>query len=449
MNNFPTEVKEKLNSLIDTLSDISWLYSTDPKRNFTRKGKLSFADTMKLIIAMEGGTVNEEIMEFFNYNLDTTPSQSAFNQQRSHIKFEAFQQLFQDFVAAYPSKKIYNGYTILACDGSHVVYATDPNNIDDYVKPVKPGDKGYNQLHLNALYDIINRTFVDAIIQPGVKQDEHLALHEMIERFETDDPSHTIITADRGYESYNFIAQLLQKNLRFVLRAKDFTSCRSILSSFTDEYPDTDEFDVRIKRFISRSKAKSIINNSEIYKYIKPSRNFKYLSLGDHPSIYFVEFRVVRIKLSDGNYECLITNLPEWEFTPEKLKEIYHLRWSVETAFRHLKYAVGMMNFHAKKVAYVKQEIFAKLIVYNFSEIIASQATVSKNAKKKNKHNYKLNYSMAARICHKFLKHSANTPPPDVIGWIQRFLSIDKNYERSFPRSLRGIGAVSFFYRVA
>ena len=56
---------------------------------------------------------------------------------------------------------------------------------------------------------------------------------------------------------------------------------------------------------------------------------------------------------------------------------------------------------------------------------------------------------MAAKICHKFLKSPVNVNPPDVIGWIQRFLSVDKDYERSFPRSLRGIGAVSFFYRVA
>lgn len=449
MNNFPTEVKDKLYSLIDTLSDASWLYCTNPGHNFTRKGKLSFADTMKLIIAMEGGTVNEEIMEFFQYNLDRSPSQSAFNQQRSHIKFEAFQQLFLDFASAYPGKKTYKGYSILACDGSHVVYATNPDNINDYVRPRKSGEKGYNQLHLNALYDIINRTYVDAIIQPGVKQDEHLALHQMIEHYEPEDPSHTIITADRGYESYNFIAQLLEKELRFVLRAKDIHSTNSILSSFLEEYPNSDEFDVRIRRYISRSKSKTILDNPKLYKYIKPSKNFRYLSLGDRPSLYYIEFRVVRIKLSEGNYECLITNLPEWEFPPNALKELYHMRWDVETSFRQLKYSVGMMNFHAKKVEYIKQEIYAKLIVYNFSEIIASQATVSKNSKKKNKHNYKLNYSMAAKICHKFLKSPVNVNPPDVIGWIQRFLSVDKDYERSFPRSLRGIGAVSFFYRVA
>jgi len=125
------------------------------------------------------------------------------------------------------------------------------------------------------------------------------------------------------------------------------------------------------------------------------------------------------------------------------------MRWDLESAFRQLKYAVGMMNFHAKKVEYVKQEIFAKLIVYNFSKIIASHASISKNYQKKNKHNYKLNYSMAAKICHRFLKFSAATPPPDVIGWIQRFLSVDKDGDRTFPRNLRGIGAVSFHYRVA
>jgi hypothetical protein len=162
-----------------------------------------------------------------------------------------------------------------------------------------------------------------------------------------------------------------------------------------------------------------------------------------------MDFRVVRVKITADSYECLITNLPEWAFPPSHLKEIYHMRRGVESAFRQLKYAVGMMNFHAKKVEYIKQKIFAKLIVYNFSEIIAAQASISKNAHKKNKHNYKLNYSMSSKIFHRLLKSFADTPPPDVIGWIQRFLSIDKDENRTFPRNLRGIGAVSFHYRVA
>lgn len=450
MNNYPTLVKENLYSLIDDISNVSWLYCTNPGHDFTRDRKLNFATTMKLIIAMEGGTVSEEMMEFFNYDL-ASPTPSAFNQQRAHIRSDAFYQLFSNFASAYPGTKYLDNYQILACDGSNVVYATNPNNTEDFVKPRKEGDKGYNRLHLNALYDIINRTYIDALIQPGVNENEHLALHSMLEHFDPEDPAHVILTVDRGYESYNLIAQLQRKNMRFVIRAKDFTSPKCILSSFKDEYPDTPEFDIEIKRFITRSRNKVQMTQPSVYLEHKADKTFDYASAHatGKDRLCFISFRVVRIKLSDGNYECIITNLPAYEFPPDRIKEIYHMRWGIETSFRQLKYAVGMQSFHAKKVEYVKQEIFAKLIVYNFSEIIAAQASISKNKKKNYKHQYKLNYSMAAKICHKFLKIPANTTPPDIIGWIERNLSVCKEESRNFPRNLRGIGAVSFSYRIA
>ena len=97
----------------------------------------------------------------------------------------------------------------------------------------------------------------------------------------------------------------------------------------------------------------------------------------------------------------------------------------------------------------IKQEIFAKLTLYNFSAFITNQASASKNKKKRNKHDYKINFSMAAKICHKFLKMSKTLPVPDVIAWIERNLRVDKTGERHFIRNLRGIGACSFLYRVA
>ena len=148
-------------------------------------------------------------------------------------------------------------------------------------------------------------------------------------------------------------------------------------------------------------------------------------------------------------YECLITNLPAWEFPKEKLKEIYHLRWGIETAFCQLKYSVSMAAFHAKKVEYIKQEIYARLILFNFSKSVSSHASVSKNKRKKYKHAYKINFNMAVHICRLFLKRSCDMHPLDVIGWIQQYLRVEKEPGRSFLRNLRGIGAVSFFYRLS
>lgn len=53
----------------------------------------------------------------------------------------------------------------------------------------------------------------------------------------------------------------------------------------------------------------------------------------------------------------LLTNLSKDEFTPEKLKEIYVMRWGVETSFRNLKYIIGMLKFHSKKASSFSRNI--------------------------------------------------------------------------------------------
>ena len=448
MNNFPSEVKQTLDNIINDIANVAWLYSSRPGHAFTRTGKLGFAKTMELVIAMEGGTLSDEIMEYFNYDLNS-PTPSAFVQQRSMLKLEAFQYLFKEFTNHYHSPKYKNGYSILAADGTKVVYATNPANVDDYVKPDKEGERGYNHLHLNAFYDIVTGCYVDAIIQHGIRQDEREALHTMIDNYDAPDPLHTIITVDRGYESFDLIGHMLDKNLRFVMRVKDYTVFSSLLTNLTDSFPDRDEFDVNIKRFVtrSRSKIKQSLDPS-IYLYIRPQKNFRSLP-PESNDLYYMNIRVTRIKLSDGSYECLVSNLPMSEFTAEELKDIYHARWKIETSFRYLKYAVGMTNFHSRKLEFVKQEIFAKLTLYNFSAFITNQASASKCKKKGNKHNYKINFSMAAKICHRFLKNTNTSSVIDVIAWIERNLSVDKAEERHFVRNLRGIGACSFLYRVA
>lgn len=42
---------------------------------------------------------------------------------------------------------------------------------------------------------------------------------------------------------------------------------------------------------------------------------------------YKLSFRIVRFEMSDGSYECIVTNLPAGEFPPERIKEIYFTRW--------------------------------------------------------------------------------------------------------------------------
>ena len=131
MNDYPSNVKQKLNSTISDMSEHHWLFSNNPGHNFMRQhqGKLSFYDTMRLIIGMGKGTTNDEIMDYFDMVPDLIPSQSAFNQRRSQISLSAFEYLFSEFSSSFPATtNKFKDHCILACDGCHVVYTT----IDNY-----------------------------------------------------------------------------------------------------------------------------------------------------------------------------------------------------------------------------------------------------------------------------------------------------------------------------
>ena len=159
-------------------------------------------------------------------------------------------------------------------------------------------------------------------------------------------------------------------------------------------------------------------------------------------NIYPISFRVVRFKLDDSSYECIITNLDRNEFSVEEIKELYHMRWGVETSFRELKYAIGLLAFHSKKAEFVKQEIYARLILYNFCEIITISVIVTK---KDRKYEYQLNFTRAIHICRYFLNY-LNESPPDVETLISKEL-LPVRPGRKDPRKVRFRSPVHFNYR--
>ena len=56
-------------------------------------------------------------------------------------------------------------------DGSDLNIARNPKDADTYFQSL-PTDKGFNQLHLNALYDLCEKRYTDAVIQPARKKNE-------------------------------------------------------------------------------------------------------------------------------------------------------------------------------------------------------------------------------------------------------------------------------------
>ena len=156
--------------------------------------------------------------------------------------------------------------------------------------------------------------------------------------------------------------------------------------------------------------------------------------------------RILRFPVSESAYEYIITNLPTEEFSLDDIKELYYMRWGIETSFRELKYAIGLTHFHSRKLDYIKQEIWARLILYNFCEAITTR-TVTKQSNRQRKHFYQLNYTRAIHICRFFLSIRKEAPP-DVEFLISREL-LPVRPGRSDPRKVKFQSVVSFLYRVA
>ena len=166
------------------------------------------------------------------------------------------------------------------------------------------------------------------------------------------------------------IAHLIQKGMYFVIRMKDINS-NGILSAY--DLPDS-EFDTYIRTTLTRRHTKETLGNPDTYTILQPSTDFDFL---DEDCMYYdIEFRIVRILLDNGTYICIATNLPEEEFPLEEIKKLYQMRWSEETSFRELKYTIGLINWHSSKYDGILQEINARMILYNFCELVTAHAVV-------------------------------------------------------------------------
>ena len=65
----------------------------------------------------------------------------------------------------------------------------------------------------------------------------------------------------------------------------------------------------------------------------------------DFPSPYPMKLRIFRFLLDNGEFETIAISLPH-SFSLDDIRELYHLRWGIETSFRNLKYTLGLVNLH-------------------------------------------------------------------------------------------------------
>ena len=427
-----TEIRQNLFSVFSSLLERRDEFLKNPSSDFTRKKKISFEQTMLFPMIAGADNVATELLDLFGE--EELPLPSAMIQRRNQIKKEAFQELFYLFNKRIPKEKTFHGYQLVACDGTRLNLPYNPSDLGTLVDNIE-GRKGFNQIHMNALYDVMNDIFIDIELQGMQEMNERDAFCKFLDKH-SDDMLKTIFIADRGYASFNIYAHAINNNQFFLIRMKESDAQSLCLDN--KHLLDNSFVDENVTIHIGRRRKK---NNCEYenYHFIRKWHRYDFIEYRTNKVDSF-KLRILKFPLSTGTFEYIVTNLPNDMFSLDSIKKLYNLRWGEETAFRHLKYAGNMVHIHSIKSDFLIQEIYGKLTLYNFSSCITK--AITKRGNLNTVHKYNFNHTQM----QKFVRLYVIGAVKDLEKLINRFL-VPVRPGRKFKRIIRRQSAEPLSYR--
>ena len=416
------------------LRDVAITLKENFVSEFQRHTKLPLYDMLRLLIGAEGGALARIAHQA---GIEVTPA--AISQRRAQIPSVVFHDIFERFNVLSEDSETYCGYRVLAVDVTSVNMPRNPASPCFVCNAGAP--EGYCQIHLTPLYDVLNRTYYDAVLQPEPQKDEIGALVEMLRN--NDFLSPTLIIADRGYESYNLLAHLIeQENVDFMIRVKQNHSAMREIAKLP-----FCELDCSIGFTITTTQTNEDKKNRYIFVQVpKKSKESSKTRRArwDFPTPYPMRLRIVRFQLPTGEFETIATSLPQ-EFTIEDIKYLYHLRWGIETSFRDLKYTIGLVNLHGKRDDFVEQEIFAAMTAFNYASRIVREVVIRQPTK--GVYAYKVNFKSAVMFVRELIRNPRMNVETVAANIAKNLIPIREG--RQDERKLKLKGFVGFTYRVS
>lgn len=343
------------------------------EKAFTRNRKLSFSQAVVFMLRKSMKSLQNSLNEYFNQidGNQTTITASAYSQMRKNLSHQIFidinQKAIVDGVYSDDSElDYYQGFRVLSIDGSKI-YLPDSKDIRSEFGEIKNNNQhgtfvSYSGALVSVMYDVLNNIAIDSKLVPAHSSEKKLA-EEHIALCKKDD----LIIGDRGYPTYKLCAKILEKNAHFIFRCSkvSFKGAQQLFSS------DLVENKVVLRRKESSCK-------------------------GDNDILEEMHVRFVKVILDTGEEEVLITSLLDTEKYPrEDFKNLYWLRWGIETYFDILKNRLNLENFTGKSSEAVRQDFFSTIMISNYESLMTADAQDKLEAKENNKYNQKVNKAVS------------------------------------------------------
>jgi IS4 transposase len=130
-----------------------------------------------------------------------------------------------------------------------------------------------------------------------------------------------------------------------------------------------------------------------------------------------IKVRVVKVELSTGEIETLITDVTTAEISYEECKALYFKRWGIETRYDVLKNQFEIENFSGETPTVIEQDFYATILLSNMASLIqqdAHEEMQKKNAHKTLKYDeYKINHNiLVGKLKNRLVEILLEEDPP-------------------------------------
>ena len=348
-------IREIFEFLIDMEEDYEEEIKGDNPSAFTRSRKLTPYSLLLQMFGQKGKTQQSELMDFYK-DIDQPLDISTMGFFQSRMKFNdaAVRTMSNDFITDMYDKhddsmvKL-NGYLVTAIDGSKITLPSTPENEVHFGKFTPSGAEPENSPvmgMISTLYDCINKMVLDIRVG-GYRSSERdfASQHLMVGKENFRQKMVTIF--DRGYYSIRLVDQMQESGQKFLFRLSKGT-----LKKYVDQVALSEEkvFELSFDRLSTNE--------------YRDDKSFRMKLMN---TTYPIRICKVEIEKADGTIteEILATNLPAEDFSIQALKELYHLRWQVETVYNTLKNRMKLEEFSGYRTRLILQDIYCATWLYN------------------------------------------------------------------------------------
>jgi hypothetical protein len=353
------------------------------RTDFSRTRKQPFGDMLLFMINFLKKSLPIEIDNFVNFINSGTRvlkikdfTKSAFVQKRRKINPEVFKYLttvISDnfYVENNPDVDFLHGFRILAVDGSKISLPFTEELKEAFGVTKNQHKTEVVQALSSVIYDVLNRIALDAVLDNVNSSERELALKHKPYWKKND-----LVIYDRGYPSYDFINEHITAGVDTLARVRKNQNTAVIA-------------------FVNSRKRTAIVD-------ILPHKG-QDLTAKQYDKKTTIKVRLVRVDLPCGEIEILMTTLLDSQIYPASIfKELYFLRWGIETYYDELKNKLKVEFFTGYSKSTIMQDFFCAIFISNLQSVIVN--SLQEELKEKNR-NTRLNYKINTNLSYGFLKN--------------------------------------------